>query len=512
MSSPSVQSVPFLHYAAAALACLVVALVAQGLQGWLDLANIVMVFLLAVLLVARYSGRGPAVLAAFLSVALFDFFFVPPQLSFSVSDAQYLITFVVMLAVALVTGQLTAGLKREAEVARAREARSVALYGMARELAGALTPEQVAEIGQGFLRQAVGVDGLLLLPDGNEALQPLVGTAPKAETLRAEAHLALIAYRQETPVECDPMADGGFAIAYFPLRAPTRPRGVLAVAPLDGNPETVRHQSPLLETTASLLAIALERLHYADAARTAEVEATGERLRSSLLSALSHDVRTPLTALRGTAETLALAGPAQQRELAEAVRDQAVRLSRMVSNLLDMARLQAGKVVLRKEWQAMDEVVGSSLKLLEGLLAGREIRLDLAAPMPLVEFDAVLLERVLCNLLENAAKYSPAGSVIAIAVHPEGDRLWVRVTDQGRGFPPGKEESVFALFERGVPESLREGVGLGLAICRGIVEAHGGRIQACNPPQGGAEVSFWLPLGQPPALAEEPEFVEEQRS
>ena len=506
MATPAFRDLPRWHYGTAILACLSVAAVAQLLHGWLDLANIVMVFLLAVLLVARYSGRGPAVLAAFLSVALFDFFFVPPQLSFSVSDAQYVITFVVMLAVALVTGQLTAGLKREAEIAREREQRSAALYEMARELAGTLSVAEAAAIGQRFLREAVGVKGMLLIPDRAEHLQPLADQ----EGLRAELHLAQIAYAQVSPVECDPVADGGYAIAYFPLRAPTRPRGVLAVSPIDGEPATVRQQHPLLATTASLLAIALERLHYAEAAQSAEVEATEERLRASLLSSLSHDLRTPLTALRGTAETLALAGPEHQQELAEAVRDQADRLSRMVNKLLDMGRLQAGKVTLHKEWQAMDEVVGSSLKLLEGALAGREIRLDLASPIPLVEFDAVLIERVLCNLLENAAKYSPAGSPIAIVAGSAGDCLEVRVIDRGPGFPAGKEESVFALFERGAPASSVDGVGLGLAICRGIVEAHGGTIVARNREEGGAEVRFTLPQGEPPALAEESELFEEK--
>lgn len=483
-------------------------LVAWLLQAWLDPANIVMLFLLVVLLVARYAGRWPAVLVAFLSVALFDFFFVPPRFSFAVNDGQYVVTFIVMLATALITGTLTAGLRREADEAAGREARARALYEMGRELAGAMTLEQVLDIGRHFLRTAVGAEVRFLLLQSDESLRVVeIGSA-----LKVEEHLAHMALSTLAPVECEPMAASGYAVLYVPLRAPTRPRGVLAVAPVGGDYDTFHKQRALVETAASLLAIAFERLHYVDAAQLAEVSAATERLRASLLSAISHDLRTPLTALHGMAETLVMTQGDQQRDLAAAVRDQAVRLSRMVSNLLDMARLQLGRVNLKKEWQPLEEVVGSSLKLLEYALADREIRLDLPKHLPLLEFDAVLIERVLCNLLENAAKYSPTGSPIQIAASIGNGLAKIQVSNAGAGFPAGREEAVFAVFERGEPEQSQAGVGLGLAICRSIVEVHGGSIRAINPPESGACVEFTLPVGTPPMVPEESELLEEMRS
>lgn len=487
--------------------CLLTAVLALPLQGHLDLANIVMLFLLAVLLIARFLGSGPAVLSAFVCVALFDFFFVPPHLSLSVHDAQYFVTFVVMLATALMTGTMTAGLRREAQAACTREHRAQALYGMARELAGAIAVEQVVATARGFLREAVGVEAVFLLPGPGEVLQPVPGGA----ALRAEIHLAHMALQQEQPVECTPMAGSGFALSYFALRAPVRSRGVMAVAPLaEGTLAVIHEQRALIEAVASLVAIALERLHYVEVAQQAEIFATSERLRASLFSALSHDLRTPLTALRGAAETLALTHSDSQRELAEAVRDQAVRLSRMVCNLLDMARFQAGKVALHKEWLALEEVLGSSLKLLESALAGREVRINLPSGMPLIEFDAVLIERVFCNLIENALKYSPDGTALEISAALGVSEVTVCVCDQGMGFTPGREQEVFALFSRGEAESAGSGFGLGLAICRAIVEAHGGRISAGNRPQGGAMVTFSLPSGSPPEVMEETDWPGEE--
>ncbi|MGE5385107.1 MAG: DUF4118 domain-containing protein [Betaproteobacteria bacterium] len=487
---------PWNHLLALA-ACAVMAAGATPLRERLDLANIVMLFLLVVLLVARYLGREPAITAAFASVALFDFFFVPPRLSFAVNDGQYLVTFAVMLATALVTGALTSGLRREAREAAEREQRMAALHEMARELAGAMSVEQVEESIGGFLRQALGADSALLLPDPGEQLRRLSDDGP-----RVEIHLALMALKNGQTVEWDPLAAQGYAVAYFALNAPTRPRGVLAVAPANGDGHFIQAQRPLIEAAASLVAIALERLHYVEAAQTAEIGAAADRLRASLLSALSHDLRGPLTALRGTAETLAMTG-CDPRELSLMVRDQAVRLSRMVENLLDMARLQAGKVVLRKEWQPIEEVIGSSLKLMDAVLAGRPVVIRLPSDLPLLHFDGVLIERVLCNLLENAVKYSPPGSPIDIAAEAAGNVVRISVADQGQGFPPGREEAVFGLFERGAPESPQAGVGLGLAICRAIVEAHGGRIEASNRAAKGAVVTFGLPAGAPPGMVDE---------
>lgn len=487
----------------ALIACIFTTLIATPLKAHLELTNIVMLFLLTVLLVAVKFGRGPAVLAAFLSVAMFDFFFVPPQLSFTVNDAQYLVTFAVMLAVALITGQLTAGLRQQADIASIKEQRTRALYEMAKDLAGALTIAQVSDIVRRFLLNGFALDTVLLLPDDQGDLKPI---GELDSQLQIEQRFALLAFDQGEPVEDYALSGYGYRTGYFPLRAPMKTRGVIVFAPNDKNPDAVKEQKPLLATIASVVAIAVERLHYVEIAQTTQVQIVSERLRSSILSALSHDLRTPLTALVGLADSLTLSRPplpTEAMETAEAIREQALRLSSLVGNLLDMARLHAGRVTLRKEWQLIEEVIGASIQLLGRGLANHQIRVALPKDMPLVEFDAVLIERVLCNLLENAAKYAPPGSLIEIAGIVKGNSVEVSICDQGPGFPPDKQDALFEMFVRGAPESSMPGVGLGLAICRAIIDAHGGTIHATNRPEGGGCVTFALPSGTPPTIEEE---------
>ncbi|HEY6896383.1 MAG TPA: DUF4118 domain-containing protein [Rhodocyclaceae bacterium] len=484
-------------------ACGLTALGATPLLGLLDLTNIAMLFLLTVLLVALSCGRGPAVLASFLNVALFDFFFVPPRISFAVEDAQYLVTFAVMLAVALITAQLTAGLRRQADLVSARAAETAALYELARDLAGTLSVAQVAEQVDRFVGR-IDCRAEVLLPniDGH-----LVRAGRGDEPPQLEEQLARMCFDQGTVYIADSLAGSGQATAYLPLRAPMRLRGVLAVIPLSVELNEMAPLKPLLGAVASLAAIAVERLHYVEVAQSAEVEIASERLRASILSALSHDVKTPLTALVGLADSLVLSRPPLAEPaggLALAIRDQAAALSAMVIKLLEMARFQSGQVRPRKEWQMIGDVAGAALRMLQPVLARHVLRVELADDLPLVEFDAVLVERLLCNLLENAAKYSPAGSTIELTAQAGDGFLQVSICDRGRGFPPGRQEALFAAFSRGDDEAGDSyGAGLGLAIARAIVEAHGGSIRAENRDGGGACVRFTLPLGTPPRFEEE---------
>lgn len=490
------------RFGLAILAIAAVTLAATPLLGHLDLANIVMLFLLAVLGVAVHLGRGPALLAAFLAVGAFDFFFVPPRFSMTVNDGQYLITFAVMLAAALLTAELAAGLSRQAEEAVRREAVAQALYEMARDLAGAPTLDEVTTITRRFAAAAIGARVVLLLPDQDRTLQP----HPAAPEFAIESHLACMAYASTRPAECDSLAPDGYATAYFPLRAPSGMRGVAAVAPVGAGTSDLRAHQPLLEAMASLIAIALERVHYVEAAQASQIDAAGERFRSSVLSALSHDLRTPLTALVGMADALVRTRPdppAEVRETAIAVRDQAHRLAGLVANLLDMAKLQSGKVTLKKEWQSLEEIVGAAINLLGPALAGHPVTTALTPALPLVEFDAVLIERVLGNLLENAAKYSPPGTPIEISATLDAGLFRVCVGDRGPGFPADCPDP-FAPFVRGRSESSQPGVGLGLSICRAIVEAHGGTIEIERSGETGGRVVFTLPAGTPPPIEDEP--------
>jgi two-component system sensor histidine kinase KdpD len=232
-------------------------------------------------------------------------------------------------------------------------------------------------------------------------------------------------------------------------------------------------------------------------------------LRNSLLAALSHDLRTPLTVLVGLAESLYLTKPelsAPQLETAEAITEEAHRMSALVSNLLDMARIESGGVKLNLEWQSLEEVVGTALDATRGILKQHRVEVRLPPGLPLVRFDALLIERVLVNLLENAAKYTAPGSTVTVSAEIVADQLRVSVADNGPGLPMGREDAVFEKFTRGHRESATPGVGLGLAICRAIIESHGGKILGVNSPGGGASFNFTLPLGDPPA----PEIEDEK--
>lgn len=484
-------------------ACAGTTLLATPLLGYLDLANIVMLFLLTVLIVAVKLGRNAAILASVISVLCFDVFFVPPRFSLAVSNIQYLVTFTVMLVTALTTTHFTSVLRQRAQEAVRREQRTQALYQLAKQLAGALTIEQVGEITDNFVRSQLPAHALVLVPD--EARKAL-GASTTQTGLPIETHLAHIAFDSGKFVRSEEVHGMGYASLYFPLKAPMRMRGVLAVAFDDLPGEPGAESLSLLDALASLIAVALERLHYVEVAQDSEVKMLTERLRSSILSALSHDLRTPLTALVGLADSLFLVKPAlppAALETAQALHEQAERLAGLVGNLLDMARLNAGEVTLRREWQPLEEVVGASIKLLGNALAEHPVKVMLDRELPLLAFDAVLIERVLCNLLENAAKYAPAQTPIELRARLAGAVVEVAVLDRGPGFPAHRRDELFNMFVRGQSESGKPGTGLGLAICKAIVEAHGGTIAADNRPEGGAQVCFTLPVGDPPSIEEE---------
>lgn len=487
-------------YAMAAIGCGLAGLLAEVMFPIFDLPNIVMIFLLAVVLVSLRYGRGPGVLASFLSVAIFDFFFVNPRLSFAVSDVQYLMTFAVMLVVGLITGQLTAGAKYQARVATLREQRVRSLYEMSRDLSAALMPEQIAEIGERFIAAELGARAGFLLIDDKDKLQAAL---PSAKGLPAvDLGIAQWAFDHGEAAGQGTDTLAASPILYLPLKAPMRLRGVLALEMRNSDRLLIPEQRRLLDTFASLIAIAIERVHYVEVAQNTTVQIESERLRNSVLSAISHDLRTPLAGLIGLADTLLLTKPpptGQQQEVIESMRNSAMRMNALVNNLLDMARLESGNVQLNRQWQPLEEVVGSSLGACAALLAGRPLKVNLAPDLPLLHLDAVMIERVLVNLLENASKYTPPQSPIEIDARIEHDGVVLTVNDHGPGLPSKREEAIFEKFERGKKESAAPGVGLGLTICRAIMQAHGGSIRGETRATGGASFILTLPRGLPPS-------------
>lgn len=494
-------------YLYAALTCIGITVVATPLQQYFEPANIAMLFLLGVVFIANQFGRGPAALAALLNVAAFDFFFVPPHLSFAVSDVQYVVTFAVMLIVGLVIGHLTAGLRYQLWVARSREQRARSLAQMAKSLSSALVEEQVVALSDKFVESTFHAKAAILLPDLGDRLQmPTIhGSTPTYDLVVAQW-----SYDKNEPAGAGTDTLPANAQLYLPLKAPMRVRGVLVVEPDNLRLLMIPEQRRLLDTFAALVAIALERIHFVSVAKDTLIRMESERLRNSLLTTLSHDLRTPLTTLVGLAETLLLdlvAAESTHADKASAIHEQALHTSRLVNDLLEMAKLQSGEITLRKDWQSLEEIVGSALKSLEPLMSKHPLELDLPAGLPLVRCDAVLLERVLVNLLENATKYTSPETLIGIRVSTADTVVRVEVWDQGAGLPPGQERAIFDKFARGQKESAIPGTGLGLAICEAIVQAHGGKIWAENHAPQGARFVFTLPLEAQPSI--EPEVPDE---
>ena len=492
-------------YIRALLVCAGATVLARLLRDSLAPANLILLYLISVAGVAVRLGQRPAILASVLSVLAFDFFLVPPYHSFTVEDTQYLLTFAIMLAVALIISTMTASLRHLARVAHYRERRASVLFDLTKELSAALTLEQIIDIAKRHLKGLFQAEVTLYFPDnkgeiesdGADDISPAFFTLISRDRVRETYDLGAT---DELPeLRGEPL--GSQRVFYVPLRAPMRNRGVLTIIPEDRRQLAYPEQQRLLQTCAAQIALAIERVHYVEVAYAAEVTMKAEQLRNSLLSALSHDVRTPLTAIVGLSSTLVSnthRSGKQLQELADAIQEEALRMNGLVTNLLEMAKLQADGVRLNRHWQFLEEVIGSSLSLMGRVLQTRTVDLALAKDLPLLDFDAVLIERVLCNLLGNVAKYTPAGSPCRIAAHLAGDEVEIEVVDAGPGVPKGMEEAIFEKFTRGETESSRSGIGLGLSICRAIVEAHGGRIWAENLRTGGARFVFTLPVGTPP--------------
>jgi two-component system sensor histidine kinase KdpD len=432
--------------------------------------------------------------------------------SFASQNLHYIAGILALCGMGVVIAKLNADLRHQAGAAARREARSGALYEFAQALSGALQTEQIFEITRSFVQRAFNARATLLLPDAAARLQypdPAAdGGGGDAGVLRPnlsvlDLNTAQWAFDRALPAGAGTNTLPDSSYFYLPLVAPMRTRGILAIQPEGREWTLIPEQRKQLDTFAALAAIALERVHYIDVAQDALLRMESERLRNSLLAALSHDLRTPLTALVGLSEALAISQPplsAPQRDLTDALRDEAMRMSHLVSNLLDMARIENRQVKLNLQWQSLEEVVGSALRASASQLGAHQVQTPLGRDLPLVCFDAVLIERVLCNLLENAAKYTPPGSCIVISAEVGEKYLKVQVCDDGPGVPAGREEAIFEKFTRGERESAKPGVGLGLSICRAIIEAHGGAIHVAPALAHGAAFVFTLPLGTPPAL------------
>ncbi len=470
-------------------------------------ANLVMAYLLGVIFVSTRYGRGPSILASILSVAAFDFFFVQPHLTFAVSDTQYILTFAVMLVVALVVSTLAVQLQGQAEAARERERRTAALYALSRDFASTRGTSNLLDAAVRHLGDTFDAQVAVLLPDKHNQLivQPVGDIAFVQEPNERGVAQWVYDHREAAGLGTNTLA--GADALYMPLTGSRAVLGVIGVCPRQARHLLAPEQFHLLETFVNQTALALERARLADETEQATVQIETERLRNSLLSSVSHDLRTPLATITGATTTLldheTALNPTTRRDLTQAIGEEAERLNRLVRNLLDMTRLESGAVEIRKEWQPLEEVVGAAVGRLDTQLRARPLEITIPTDLPLVPIDGVLIEQVLINLLENVLKYTPPASPVSIVARPTGDAVMVEVADRGPGLPSGSEERVFDKFFRAAPHH-GQGVGLGLAIAAGIVQAHGGLLRAANRPDGGAIFRLTLPLdGTPPHIETE---------
>jgi len=463
---------------------------------YLALTSLVMLYLLTVVIIASRLDQGPSISASLLGVAIFAFLFVPDYYSFSLANTEYAITLAVMLIVSILISNLASRIRYQARAASQQERQTAALYAMSRNLTTKLSlpellPEAVEQISRTFDSQVS-----ILMPDGAGNLHLSAGKH-FPDDYGSEMLVANWVYRYGhfagLGTKTLPKARG----FYLPLRASQKMIGVLRLEPARPNQMIELKSLRFLEALGSQVALAIEREHLSQQAHQAQVQIEAERLRNALLSSVSHDLRTPLTVIAGSASSL-LEGETTldsltKAELTQTIYEEANRLDRLVHNLLEMSRLQSGQTKLNFEWHVLEEVVGCALAQLEPQLQHHPVVIQLPADLPMVRIDALLMERVFINLLENAIKYTPEQTTMTISGWLSHQELLLEVADRGPGLIPGDEELVFEKFYQASEGSAR-GVGLGLTICRSIIEAHGGHIWAANRPGGGATFRFTLPL------------------
>ncbi|WP_343465076.1 two-component system sensor histidine kinase KdpD [Pantoea sp.] len=487
----------------ALLLCVLVTTAGRWMLVEFDPANGVMIYLLAVVLVALRYGRWPSVFATVINILAFDLFFVAPTGTVAVSDLQYLVTFAVMLAVGVIVGNLTAGVRYQAKVARYREQRARHLYEMAKSLGSALTPQDIAATSQRVIDVTLQARSQLLLPNEQGELQTVgeavSGTPP-------DTGIAKWSFSKGQPAGAGTDTLPAVPYQILPLKSGNLCRGLLVVEPENLRQLMIPEQQRLVDTFTVLIANALERMTLSQSEAASRLAAEREQLRNALLSALSHDLRTPLTVLFGQAEMLMLDlanDNSKYVDQASQIREQTLSTIRLVSNMLDMARIQSGGLNLREEWVALDEVIGAALGNMAPLLKCHHLAMDLPPEMILIKGDSAMLERVFTNLIENSLKYAGNAAQHGIRAWCDKARLEIAVWDNGPGIPAENITRIFDKFVRGDKESAVPGVGLGLAISKTIIESHQGRIWAENRPEGGAAFRLSLPLPTAPEISEE---------
>ncbi len=498
-------------YAATLLVMAICTAISWVSFSFLSGVNLTMIYLAGVVYVATKYPAGPSALASFLAALLFDFLFTEPYFSFAISDTQYVIAFLALLTTALLISGLAQRVRRQTESARTRYLDTVALFFMSRQLASSMDRQSMVTFAVRHLHDVFGCSAAILLPgaDGGLTIAAANGDGPFGNPNERGAAEWTQRNRKWSGRGTNTLP--GAACLFVPLLSGEQCVGVIGLCPSDESRFDEQGQQHLLETFASQISLALQRAHLADEAQSARVQVEAERLRNALLSSVSHDLRTPLATIAGASSLLAEQSESLssglRRDLAESICEEADRLNRLVSNLLDITRLESGAIKLKREWQPLEEVIGVVLRRLEKKREANPIHLHIAADLPLVPIDGLLIQQVLFNLLDNAIKYSTTGGEIELSAQAKDGEVLVEVADRGHGISGEDLTNVFDKFYRAPSHLQKSGVGLGLTVCRGIVDSHGGRIWAEQRSGGGTVFRFTLPIvGEPPVVASENEI------
>jgi two-component system sensor histidine kinase KdpD len=501
----SIRVVDYAHwmsYAAALGITVLCTLVGLPLLNHVDIIDIVMIYMLGATLAALRLGRGPTVLTAVANVAAFDFLFVPPRFSFYVSDSQYLITFGVMLGVAIIIANLVAVVRKQSMAAGARARTSAALYALSRELTAMRDGDAMAATAARHVAGESNGAVVVLLRDRQGRWHQPGGESDQKPKRRPESPICewVAEHRQRAGL-------GGESFPaeramYLPLIGSQECIGVLVLWPLDVRRAMLPEALRVTEALAGTLALALERVHLADVAEAARLSAERAALRSTLLASISHDLRTPLSAIAGAGSMMAhesfTLDAHRVGTLGRLIEDKARDMTELLSNVLELMRLETGPGALKREWHSVEDLVGQSLRRNQGRLALWRVQVQLPLKLPMLRVDGGLIVQMFSNFLENGVKYTPAGTEITIAALAEGDLMQIVFEDNGPGFGDTDPEQLFDKFARGRLESNISGVGLGLSICRAIARLHLGDVSAAAAQSGGARFEITLPIDAEP--------------
>ena len=502
----SVQSLAWFDYALALLATVLATGIAWAVSSLLPLPNISLVFLAAVLLVAVRSSLGPALACAALSFLTYDFLFIPPNFSFAIQREEDVLTLLFFLLMAALTGNLAARQRRQLQALRDTQEETSELLDLSRKLTAATDRQAVVSAAAQHLVGWSDMQLCLVNRDGQAGWK--VEAGGPIQFSDAERAAADWAWQHDQPAG---MGTGTLPFGrwwWWPLSIDDGPLGLLGVCPKEGQSLSGQRRR-LLTALSQPLAQALARAQLAEDLEAARLHGETEQLRSALLASVSHDLRTPLTSMRGSIDSLLALGEAiplaDRRELLEGTRDEAERLDRYIQNLLDMTRLGHGALKLARDWVSPADIVGSSLNRLRAVLAPLQVSVEAPGELPLLFVHAALIEQALVNILENAARFSPVHGRLQLSAGVADSELFFAVSDEGPGIPEAERAKIFDMFytaargDRG-----GQGTGLGLAICQGMVGAHGGRISVADGIDGrGTCITIHLPLQEQPGMDSE---------